>query len=63
MFICDLIKVLNFLDEKYQCDLTVISIDLWGNILLSNGEIFYVLDVVEFIDSSKKKRRKRVSID
>lgn len=63
MFICDLIKVLTFLDEKYQCDLTVISIDLWGNILLSNGEIFNVLDVVEFIDSSKKKRRKRVSID
>lgn len=30
MFICDLIKVLTFLDEKYQCDLTVISIDLWG---------------------------------
>ena len=63
MFICDLITVLTFLDEKYQCDLTVISIDLWGNILLSNGEIFNVLDVVKFIDSSKKKRRKRVSID
>ena len=59
MFIRDLIKVLNFLDEKYQCDLTVISIDLWGNILLSNGEIFNVLDLAEFIDGSKKKRRKK----
>lgn len=53
MFICDLLKALDFLNDKYLCNLTIIYIDMFGNIKLSNYKTYhiqYLIDCAEGVE-------------
>lgn len=57
MFICDLLKALNFLNDKYLNNLTVVSIDMFGTIELSNHKIYqiqYIIDCADGIEEWKE---------
>ena len=53
MFISDLLKALEFLNDKYLWNLTIISIDIFGNITLSNHKSYhmqYLIDCAKDIE-------------